>query len=135
MFGSALSKNGVKHQTTLYHPQMNGQVEVSNKKIKSILSMTMNGNRIDRSRKLSDSLWAYYVDFKTPIGMSSYQSMFGKAFYLPVDLKHRALWALKKLNFDHDDVINAYLGKHHLMDEQWLRDYESLALYKEKIKR
>lgn len=97
--------------------------------------MTMNGNRIDRSRKLSDSLWAYYVDFKTPIGMSSYQSMFGKAFYLPVDLKHRALWALKKLNFDHDDVINAYLGKHHLMDEQWLRDYESLALYKEKIKR
>ncbi|XP_070040369.1 uncharacterized protein [Nicotiana tomentosiformis] len=39
-----------------YHPQASGQVEVSNREIKSILSKTANANRTDWSRKLDDAL-------------------------------------------------------------------------------
>ncbi|GJZ25493.1 DNA-directed DNA polymerase [Tanacetum coccineum] len=45
--------------STAYHPQTNGQVEVSIREIKSILEKTVNPNRKDWSVKLDDALWAY----------------------------------------------------------------------------
>jgi len=56
-FSMALSKYGVRHKVeTPYHPQTSGQVEVSNREIKSILAKIVNVNRTDCSRKLDDAL-------------------------------------------------------------------------------
>jgi len=49
-----------------YHPQTNGQAEVSNRQIKQILEMTANKNRKESTDKLIDALWAYCTVFNTP---------------------------------------------------------------------
>ena len=73
MVDKVLQKYGVRHRTSLaYHLQANGQAEVSNRKIKSILKKTVNISRKDWSKKINDALWAYSTAFNTPLGMSPF---------------------------------------------------------------
>ena len=60
----------------------------------------MASTRKDWSSKLDDALWAYRTAFKTPIGLSLFQMVYGKACHLLVEMEHKAYWALKFLNFD-----------------------------------
>ena len=37
---------------------------------------------------------------KNPMGMSPYKMVYGKACHLPLELEHKAYWAIKELNYD-----------------------------------
>nr|XP_025616881.1 uncharacterized protein LOC112709198 [Arachis hypogaea] len=94
-----MKKYGVIHKvSTAYHPQANGQVEVSNKEIKRILEKVVNAQRKDWTSRLGDALWANRTAYKTPIRMSPFRIGFGKPFHLPVEIQHRAYWAVKNCN-------------------------------------
>nr|GEW82849.1 reverse transcriptase domain-containing protein [Tanacetum cinerariifolium] len=100
-FARIMTKYGVTHRLAIaYHPQTSGQVEVSNRGLKRILKMTVRENRASWSDKLDDALWAFRTSFKTPIGCTPYKLVYGKSCYLPIELEHKAYWALKHVNFN-----------------------------------
>nr|GEY27503.1 reverse transcriptase domain-containing protein [Tanacetum cinerariifolium] len=112
-----------------------GQVEVSNRGLKRILERAVGENRASWSDKLDDALWAFRTAYKTPIKCTPYKLVYGKACHLPVELEHKAYWALKNANFDlktagdHRKVQINELNK--LCDQA----YENSLIYKEKTKR
>ncbi|GJS56511.1 reverse transcriptase domain-containing protein [Tanacetum coccineum] len=135
-FAKVMYKYGVTHRlATAYHPQTSGQVEVSNRGLKHILERTVGENRASWSDKLDDALWTFRTAFKTSIGCTPYKLVYGKSCHLPIELEHRAYWALKHVNFDFKTT-----GDHRklqLNELNELRDqaYENSLIYKERTKK
>nr|GEV04655.1 reverse transcriptase domain-containing protein [Tanacetum cinerariifolium] len=135
-FARVMSKYGVTHHlSTAYHPQTSGQIKVTNRGLKRILERTVGENRALWSNKLEDALWAFRTAFQTPVGCTPYRLVYGKACHLPLELKHKALWALKHANFDLRTA-----GDHRklqLNELSELRDqaYENSLIYKERTKK
>nr|GEV99896.1 reverse transcriptase domain-containing protein [Tanacetum cinerariifolium] len=121
--------------STAYHPQTSGQVEVSNRGLKCILERTIGENRASWSDKLDGALWAFRTTFKTPIGCTPYKLVYGKACHLPIELEHKAYWALKHCNFDLKTASDHQKVQLNELNELRDQAYENSLIYEEKTKK
>ncbi|GKB48801.1 reverse transcriptase domain-containing protein [Tanacetum coccineum] len=113
----------------------NGQTEVTNGAMKRILERSVEYKPKDWSEKLNDALWAFRTAYKTPTGCTPFRMVYGKACHLPVEIEHKAYWALKQCNMDLTIAAkNHFMELNELME---LRDgaYENTRIYKERTKK
>nr|GEV61289.1 hypothetical protein [Tanacetum cinerariifolium] len=135
-FVKVMSMYGVTHRlATAYHLKTSGQVEVSNRGLKRILERTVKENRVSWSEKLEDALWAFRTAYKTPIGCTPYKLVYRKSCHLPIELEHKAYWALKHVNFDLKTAGNHRKLQLNELNKLRYQAYENSLIYKEKTKK
>ncbi|GJT69865.1 reverse transcriptase domain-containing protein [Tanacetum coccineum] len=135
-FAKVMSKYGFTHHLAIaYHPQTSVQVEVSNRGLKRILERTVGENRASWFDKLDDALWAFCTSFKTPIGCTPYKLVHKKSCHLPIELEHKAYWALKHANFDLKTAGDHRKLQLNELNELCDQAYENSLIYKERKKK
>ena len=103
--------------------------------IKNILEKTASTSRKDWSVKLDDALWAYRTAYKSPIGMSPYRIVFGKPCHLPLELEYKAMWAIKKMNYDFKAAKEKILLQMNELEELRNEAYDNARIYKDNTKK
>ena len=81
-----------------YHPQANGQAESSNKTLCTALTKIVSESRTDWEQKLSSVLWAYRTAYKTAVGATPFDLVYGINAILPMEFLLPTLRVAKELN-------------------------------------
>lgn len=106
--------------------------KLTNRALKIILEKNITTSRKDWPDRLIEALWAYRTAFKTPFGMSSFRIVYIIPCHLPIELKHKAYWAIISLHLDLDQT--GHLRKLQLNEFDELRNdvYDCAKWYKGK---
>ncbi|GJZ23027.1 hypothetical protein Tco_0560486 [Tanacetum coccineum] len=85
--------------------------------------------------KLKNTETGPWTAYKTPIGSTPFRIVYGKACNLPIELEHKAYWALKNVNLDLDATRKHRFLQLNQLDEFQAKAYEHSQEYKERTKR
>jgi len=100
-----------------------------------VLQKVVQSNKKDWSKLLKDALWAHRTTYRTPLGLSPYRVVFGKACHLSVEIEHYAYWAMNGCNMTFDEAGIEMKLQLQELEEIHLEAYENSKTYKEKVKR
>nr|GEY17262.1 hypothetical protein [Tanacetum cinerariifolium] len=100
--------------------------------IKRTLERSVGYNPKGWSEKLNDALWGFRAAYKTSTRCTPFRLVYGRACHLPVEIEHKAQWALKQCNMDLTLASKSRLMQLNELAE--LRDgaYENTRIYKER---
>lgn len=112
------SKLGFKQEhSSLYYPQANGQVEVVNKSLKTILQRTINASKSNRNLMLYLALWVYRILVTTATGFSPFQLIHGVEAMLSIECEIPSLKIVIEL-LPNMTELEAHLVHLEHLDEQ-----------------
>ena len=85
MIEDLLTHHRIKHNaSTPYHPQANGQVEVTSRALGGILTKVVSKSRKDWANRLAEATWAYNITWKTTTGFTPYELVYWKKALLSI---------------------------------------------------
>eukprot|EP00253_Pinus_taeda_P024672 PITA_24672 len=86
--------------STPYHPQANGQEEVTNRALEEILTKVVSSSRKDWANHLVEATWAYNTTWKTTTGFTPYELVYGKKALLSIEFAYNTLRVAAQLDLD-----------------------------------
>eukprot|EP00253_Pinus_taeda_P021855 PITA_21855 len=96
-----LAHHKIKHRTsTPYHPQANGQVEVTNRALEGILTKVVSSSKKDWADRLVEATWAYNTTWKTTTSFTPYERVYGKRALLSIEFEYNTLRMAAQLDLD-----------------------------------
>ena len=118
MIEELLSHHKIKHRTsTPYHPQANGQVEVTNRALENILTKVVSSSRKDWVERLVEATWAYNTTWKTTTGFTQYELVYGKKALLSIEFEYNTLRMAAQLDLDRSHAQKEILFHLNGLDE------------------
>ena len=98
------------------------------------IEKTFKLNRKDWSFSLVDALWAYRTTYKTILGSSPYRIVYEKVCHLPIEIDHKAYWAVHQFNMSLDEAGPLKHLQLNVLDEIRNDAYENSIISKVKMK-
>ena len=119
----------------VYYPQVNGQDEATNKRIKSILSKIWDTYKKDWHDQLPYALWAYRTSVCIATRATPFSLVYGYEAIVPLELEIPSLRISLQGDISNEDARKARLQQLELLDEKRIKSIEHQKLYHAKLKR
>ena len=99
---SALMKQyNIRHKkSSPYHPQANGKAEVTNHELENILTKIIYFHHRDWTSRLQEVVWSYRTTWKTTIGFTPFELLYGKVAMLLIEFEHKNLRTALELDIE-----------------------------------
>ncbi len=118
LIAALIKEYEIHHQKSLpYHPQVNGQLEVTNWKLENILTKIVSLHKRDWVTWLPEVVWAYHTTWKTTTGLTPYEIVYGKKVVLPIEFEIKTLRTTLQLGLSLSNAQRECITQLHSLDE------------------
>ena len=119
----------IHRKSAPYHPRENGQAESTNKTLCTALTKVVEGTHMDWDQKLHFVLRAYRTAYKTAIGTTPFNIVFGLNVILPIEFLIPTLRVVKQMEWTSHE-LSERIDNLEKLDED--RRIAILGIYAEK---